>query len=105
MPVLTEATVCVAVKPIQALAVKICLSRHWLSHTPTVTRLPIYYKNSTQKAVPGGTETIIQMADDKYAVQVTLHYVAYVKENVIKTWSEIKHNEKSPITLWRYVLF
>ena len=62
----------------------------------------LYYQNSTQKAVPGGTETIIQLADDKYAVQVTLHYVAYSKENVIKTWSEIKHNEKSSITLWRY---
>ena len=62
----------------------------------------LYYKKSTQKAVPGGTETIIQLADDKYAVQVTLHYVAYTKENVIKTWSEIKHNEKSSIMLWRY---
>ena len=62
----------------------------------------LYYQSSSQKAVPGGTETIIQLADNKYAVQVTLHYVAYTKENVIKTWSEIKHNEKSPITLWRY---
>ncbi|AKU69250.1 alpha-galactosidase [Prevotella fusca JCM 17724] len=62
----------------------------------------LYYKKSTQKAVPGGTETIIELADDKYAVQVTLHYVAYMKENVIKTWSEIKHNEKSSIILWRY---
>ncbi|MDC7146395.1 alpha-galactosidase, partial [Bacteroides ovatus] len=24
------------------------------------------------------------------------------KENVIKTWSEIKHAEKKPVTLWRY---
>lgn len=62
----------------------------------------LYYKSSSQKAVKGGTETIIQLADDKYANQVTLHYVAYPKENVIKTWSEIKHNEKKPITLWRY---
>ena len=62
----------------------------------------LYYKKSTQKAVPGGTETIIELADDKYAVQVSLHYVAYMKENVIKTWSEIKHNEKSSIMLWRY---
>ena len=62
----------------------------------------LYYQSSSQKAIPGGTETIIQLADNKYAVQVTLHYVAYTKENVIKTWSEIKHNEKSPITLWRY---
>ena len=62
----------------------------------------LYYKGSEQKAVNGGTETIIHLADDQYADEVTLHYVAYQKENVIKTWSEIKHNEKKPVTLWRY---
>ena len=62
----------------------------------------LYYKGHEQKAVNGGTETIIRLADDKYADEVTLHYVAYNKENVIKTWSEIRHNEKKAITLWRY---
>ena len=62
----------------------------------------LYYKGSEQKAVNGGTETVIRLADDKYADEVTLHYVAYAKENVIKTWSEIRHNEKKAITLWRY---
>ncbi|MBM6992206.1 MAG: alpha-galactosidase [Prevotella sp.] len=62
----------------------------------------LYYKGMTQTAVPGGTETVIRMADDKYADEVTLHYVAYSKENVIKAWSEIVHHEKRPVTLWRY---
>lgn len=62
----------------------------------------LYYKGHEQKAVDGGTETIVRLADDQYADEVTLHYVAYPKENVIKTWSEIKHNEKKPVTLWRY---
>jgi alpha-galactosidase len=62
----------------------------------------LYYKGHEQKAVKGGTETIIRLADDKYADEVTLHYVAYNKENVIKTWSEIRHNEKKAIILWRY---
>lgn len=62
----------------------------------------LYYKGMSQKAVNGGTETIVRLADDKYADEVTLHYVAYPKEDVIKTWSEIKHHEKRPITLWRY---
>lgn len=62
----------------------------------------LYYKGHEQKAVKGGTETIIRLADDKYADEVTLHYVAYNNENVIKTWSEIRHNEKKAITLWRY---
>mgnify|MGYP002644399608 CR=1 FL=1 len=60
------------------------------------------YISSEQKAVAGGTETIIQLKDNQYPVEVTLHYIAYPKENVIKTWSEIKHNEKKPVTLWRY---
>lgn len=60
------------------------------------------YVSSETKAVSGGTETIIRLKDDKYPVDVTLHYVAYPKENVIKTWSEIRHNEKKPVSLWRY---
>ncbi len=62
----------------------------------------LYYKGHTQKATDGGTETIVRLADDKYEDEVTLHYVAYDKENVIKTWSEISHREKKSIHLWRY---
>lgn len=62
----------------------------------------LYYKSHEQKMVEGGTETIIRLADDVYDVHVTLHYLAYTKENVVKVWSEISHNEKKPITLWRY---
>lgn len=62
----------------------------------------LYYKGVETKAVDGGTETIITLKDDKYPDTVKLHYVAYDKENVIKTWTEISHNEKNPVTLWRY---
>ena len=62
----------------------------------------LYYQSSEQRAVQGGTETIINLADREYPLTVTLHYVAYPRENVIKAWSEITHREKSPITLWRY---
>ena len=59
------------------------------------------YVSSEQKNIDGGTETIICLKDEQYPVEVTLHYLAYAKENVIKTWSAIKHNEKT-LTLWRY---
>lgn len=62
----------------------------------------LYFKGCEQKAISGGTETVIQLADDKYDVSVRLHYAAYKKENVIKVWSEISHNERKPVTLWRY---
>lgn len=53
------------------------------------------YVSSESKAVEGGTETIIRLRDDQYPVDVTLYYVAYPKEDVIKTWSEISHQEKN----------
>lgn len=60
------------------------------------------YVSSEQKSVNGGTETIIRLKDEVYPVKVTLHYIAYAKENVIKCWSEISHNEKKPVTLFRF---
>ncbi|MDD6744643.1 MAG: alpha-galactosidase [Bacteroidales bacterium] len=62
----------------------------------------LYYKGHEQRPVEGGTETIVSLADDKYPVSVRLHYVAYHDHNVIKAWSEISHQEKKPVTLWRF---
>lgn len=62
----------------------------------------LYYVSSSSKAVEGGTETVVNLRDDQYPVDVTLHYVAYPKENVIKTWSEIRHQEKKPVLLSTY---
>ena len=47
-------------------------------------------------------ETVITLQDDKYPVTVKLHYVAYQKENVIKTFTEISHREKKPVALHKY---
>lgn len=62
----------------------------------------LYYKGVETKTIDGGTETIITLQDNKYPDTVKLHYAAYDKENVIKAWTEISHNEKNPVTLWRY---
>ena len=62
----------------------------------------LYYVSSATQPVEGGTETVIRMRDNQYPVDVTLHYVAYPKENVIKTWSEISHQEKKPVILSAY---
>ena len=48
------------------------------------------------------TETIIVLQDEVYPIEVKLHYMAFAKENVIKSWSEISHQEKKSITLFRY---
>lgn len=60
------------------------------------------YVSHEQKSIDGGVETIIKLKDEVYSTNVTLHYVAYTKENVIKTWSVISHNEKKPVTLFRF---
>ena len=62
----------------------------------------LYYQSHEQRDVEGGKETIIRLADNKYPINVTLHYVAYTKQSVIKAWTEISHAEKQPICLWRY---
>jgi alpha-galactosidase len=62
----------------------------------------LYYVSSSSAEVEGGVHTTINLRDDKYPVDVTLHYVAYSKEDVIKTWSEIKHSEKKPVLLSAY---
>lgn len=73
-----------------------------ITHNNGKTSTYLYYVSSSTQAVEGGMETTINLRDDKYPIDVTLHYVAYPKENVIKTWSEIKHQEKKPVTLSRY---
>ena len=62
----------------------------------------LYYVGSSKEKVDGGTLTRINLRDNRYPVDVTLNYVSYPKENVIKTWSEIKHSEKKPVTLFNY---
>lgn len=62
----------------------------------------LYYVSSSSHNVEGGVQTDIVLRDNKYPVDVTLHYVAYPKENVIKTWSDISHQEKKPIILSTY---
>lgn len=60
------------------------------------------YVSHEQTKVDGGTKTTIRLKDELYPVNVTLYYIAYDKENVIKQWSEISHEEKGTVNLGRY---
>lgn len=62
----------------------------------------LYYVDSATEEVEGGTHTSISLRDDKYPLEVTLHYVAYPAENVIKTWSEITSGEKKGVDMFTY---
>ena len=62
----------------------------------------LYYKDHSQTNDGKVQRTDITLQDDKYPVTVTLHYEAYQQENVFKTWTEICHQEKKPVTLQQY---
>ena len=48
------------------------------------------------------TTTDIVLKDPMYPSEVVLHYTTYFNEDVIKTWTEIKHREKKPVLLTQY---
>lgn len=73
-----------------------------ITHSDGNPSTVLQYVSSEQKSIKGGIETVIRLKDSEYPVEVMLYYRAYPKENVIKTWSEIKHQEKKTIILWRY---
>ncbi|NDV64262.1 alpha-galactosidase [Bacteroides sp. 224] len=61
-----------------------------------------YVTHSNRQLESGVNETIITLQDDKYPVTVKLYYIAYSKENIIKTYTEISHREKKPVVLSKY---
>jgi alpha-galactosidase len=48
------------------------------------------------------TRTDIVLRDPMYPSEVVLHYTTYFNEDVIKTWTEIRHREKKPVLLTQY---
>ena len=61
-----------------------------------------FVSSEVKRIDDNATETLIHLKDEQYPLQVTLHYVAYNRENVIKTWTEIRHQEKKPVYLDHY---
>ncbi|MGL5227181.1 MAG: alpha-galactosidase [Bacteroidales bacterium] len=48
------------------------------------------------------TLTTIQLKDPVYPFFTTLYYKAYVNNDLIECWSEYKHQEKKPVTLYQF---
>lgn len=61
-----------------------------------------YKSHTVVPTCDGAKETIITLADSVYRDEVKLHFLAYDKENVIKTWTEIISHEEKPIQLEKY---
>ncbi len=56
----------------------------------------------SEKSDDNVTITHVQLKDAAYPFEVTIHFKAFRKENVIEQWSTIRHTEKQPVILHRY---
>ena len=61
-----------------------------------------YVSHTQQEKEQGVQETVIVLQDDQYPVTVKLHYLTYPENDIIKTFTEISHQEKKPIQLHKY---
>lgn len=61
-----------------------------------------YISHKQNIIAEGITKTEILLQDKEYPIEVKLIYVAYHKQNIIKTYTEILHKERKPITLYNY---
>lgn len=71
-------------------------------HDGNMTTLLKYVASERHRIDDNVTETVITMKDEVYSVEVKLHYISFNKENIIKAWSEIRHQEKKPVKMFRY---
>ncbi|MGX5689239.1 alpha-galactosidase [Arcticibacter tournemirensis] len=58
-----------------------------------------YAESNSQRESEAVKHTVIRLKDPKYPVEVNLHFKAYMNEDIIKTWTEIRHSESKPVVL------
>ncbi len=75
---------------------------HVLHNDGNPSALLKYVSHEVNSLEEGVTETIIDLKDEQYPIEVKIHFVAYSKNNVIKEFTEILHHEKHPIILEKY---
>ncbi|MFZ2339712.1 MAG: alpha-galactosidase [Bacteroidales bacterium] len=61
-----------------------------------------YLSHETETIGKDATLTKIMMKDPQYPFEVTLFYKAFAASDVFEQWTEIKHNEKKPVTIYNY---
>jgi alpha-galactosidase len=72
-------------------------------HTDGNPSLDLKYASHKAQQQDGNVSTTsITLKDPQYPVEVTLHFTAYFNEDIIKEWTEIKHQEKKAVTLSNY---
>jgi alpha-galactosidase len=62
----------------------------------------IFVKRTVSEPVPDVPVTRIELRDSFYPFFVTLCFKAYQAEDLIEQWTEIRHDENRPVTLYRF---
>ncbi len=74
-----------------------------VTHADGNTSLELQYQShQTQKVDENVTLTTVLLKDPAYAVEVSLYYKTYRRENVVEQWSTIRNKEKGTLTLNKY---
>lgn len=73
------------------------------SHADGNTSLDLFFGNTENKIIDENiTLTTLELKDPNYPFFVKLCFKAYQKEDIIEAWSEIRHSEAGPVTLWQF---
>ena len=74
-----------------------------VTHSDGDASLVLNYESHETKQVAEGIQlTTIKLVDPAHPLHVTLHYKAYVEEDVIEQWSSISHEEAGPLKMQKY---
>lgn len=72
------------------------------THNDGNMSLELVVESISREMRDGGEVTMIATKDKSYPFYVTLCYKTYPDCDVIETWTEIRHLEKKPVTLYRF---
>ena len=72
------------------------------THNDGNMSLELVVESVTRENRDGGQVTAIATKDKFYPFYVTVYYKTYPDCEVIETWTEIRHLEKKPVTLYRF---
>src|SRR5581483_4879707 len=62
----------------------------------------VYVRHSTERVDDNVSITRIELKDRAYPFFVTLCFRAFANEDMLEQWTEIRHTESSPVTLYRF---
>ena len=74
-----------------------------VTHADGNTSTDLFYMGHETNAVDSNTElTVIHLKEPQYPFYTDIYIRAFKKEDIMEMWTEIRHEESSDVTLYRY---